>query len=438
MTDKIHIVYNWIGPRGPIINTEVPNVLSLAAVTDNVAVDSRRFWCDDLWNRFFLHDERFQLSSASSIAVNNPNDTFIYPLTLTWRVQFNHYFYPGSGILEYAHTSGHIIHHVRGFNGYILIDMSAEAFVQPDQLESLHQYFGSSHGIPMGKIIYLTGCMNAKKVYADWCDSRGIPDSTRDRIKMISFPVSHDSLSRNLNMAPEPDYDVEKVPEKLFLSWNRRYRPHRTAMVLALESHNLVDRSYISMGIVDPENTNYRFSHTVDLLRYLILDLSQETADRFTRKLPLVLDGETDTTEMCEDFTAKNRQFYQNSLVSLITETNFDLPELTLTEKSFKPFKEKHPFIIIGVPGALQALQDLGFQTFSEFWDESYDQIQDPSLRIGKISNVCKEIGNWNREQILDFRKRVKPILEHNYNNLKIQSKFAVIEKIATIVRTPI
>ena len=32
MSDKIRIAYNWIGPRGPIPNTEVPNILNLASV----------------------------------------------------------------------------------------------------------------------------------------------------------------------------------------------------------------------------------------------------------------------------------------------------------------------------------------------------------------------------------------------------------------------
>lgn len=438
MADKIHIVYNWIGPRGPIINTEVPNILSFSAVTENVEVNSNRFWCDDLWNRFFLHDQDFQLSSSSTIAINNEKDIFIYPLTLTWRIHFNNYFYPGSGILEYAQTSGHVIHHVRGHNGYFLVDLSAEAFVQPEHLEVLHTYFGTNHHIPMGKIIYLTGCMNAKQVYNDWCDTKGIPNNPRDRIKMIQFPVSHDSLSRSLNMAPEPEYDINMLPEKLFLSWNRRYRPHRTALALALESHNLVERSYVSMGLTDPENPNYYFAHTVDLFRYMQLELTQEIANRFVSRLPLVLDGETDTGEMCSDFTAKNRRFYQNSLVSLVTETNFDLSELTLTEKSFKPLKEKHPFILIAVPGALAALRELGFRTFGEFWDESYDNISDAAMRITKISEICQQIGQWDQNQILDFKQRVKPILQHNYDNLKTQSKYKVVEEIKSFIRIPV
>ena len=97
-------------------------------------------------------------------------------------------------------------------------------------------------------------------------------------------------------------------------------------------------------------------------------------------KLPLEIDGETEIGEMCADRTGNARKFYQNSLLSIVTETNWDLPHLTSTEKSFKPFRDKHPFIIVGVDGALKSMRNLGFKTFSEFWDESYDEIEDCNL----------------------------------------------------------
>ena len=49
MTDKIKLVYNWIGPRGPIWNTEIPNVLSFAGASEQCAVDSHFWWNDDIW-----------------------------------------------------------------------------------------------------------------------------------------------------------------------------------------------------------------------------------------------------------------------------------------------------------------------------------------------------------------------------------------------------
>jgi hypothetical protein len=133
---------------------------------------------------------------------------------------------------------------------------------------------------------------------------------------------------------------------------------------------------------------------------------------------------------MCEDTDNETRPYYQNSLISIVTETNYNLPELTLTEKSFKPIKEKHPFIVVGVPGALKAMREMGFKTFSEFWDETYDETECNEVRMQQISYQTELIGKWTPEQILDFRRKVKPILDHNYNQLKIPSSEFAVQKI--------
>jgi hypothetical protein len=147
-------------------------------------------------------------------------------------------------------------------------------------------------------------------------------------------------------------------------------------------------------------------------------------------KLPLEIDGETEIQRMCGDFDAAARPFYQNSLVSIITETNFELTELTATEKTWKPAKEKHPFIMVGTAGALRTLHEFGFQTFDEFWDESYDDIEDPRVRLFEIVKVCKEIASWTPEQILDFKRRVKPIVDHNFKILTTNTSKTVADKI--------
>jgi hypothetical protein len=187
----------------------------------------------------------------------------------------------------------------------------------------------------------------------------------------------------------------------------------------------------MSMGKTDPENStqtvqnNYNQHYTTDI---------HVDIDNFVNKLPLVLDNETDNNRMCQDFDDATRPFYQNSLVSIVTETNYNSQYVTLTEKSFKPSKEKHPFIIVGAAGTLQAFRDMGFKTFSEFWNESYDNIHDPRHRMHALYNVFKDIGSWNNAKILDFRRRVKPILDHNYETLKIHSSKVVSDKIKAIV----
>lgn len=433
MSDKIKIAYNWIGPRGPIPNTEVPSILNFASVTEQVETTSHRFWADNIWPLIFCNNDAYDLSPANYLS---DKDIFIYPFTLAWRIPFFNYFYNNSGLFEYSHIPGHILHQIKFGKGYILIDISAEAWVESSHLNFMHSYF-KTNGIPMDKVIYLTGCMNAEQLYDTWLMKQGITDPVQ-KMKLISFPISQDSLAIyfNVHKPQVPEYDTERVPEKLFLSWNRRFRDHRIAIALGLEYLNLVDRSYVSMGKVDPENEFVNVKSTYNqVLTFDIFNPTDPCIDRFINKLPLVLDGETDTNKMCQDFQDVNRPYYQNSLVSIVTETNFNAREVTLTEKSFKPSKEKHPFILVGAPGTVQALRDMGFKTFSDFWDENYDNIPDPRQRMTAIINVLKYIGSWNNEQIIDFRRKVKPILDHNYETLKIRYSTVIANKVKQYIR---
>ena len=54
----------------------------------------------------------------------------------------------------------------------------------------------------------------------------------------------------------------------------------------------------------------------------------------------------------------------------------------------------------MGVAGALKAMREMGFKTFSEFWDESYDETECPKVRMQKISYLTELIGEWTPEQI--------------------------------------
>ena len=425
--EKINVVFNWIGPKGPIPNIEVPNVLNLASVINSAKTHTSHFWCDSVWHLIFCNKPGYDLKPTT---YTNDKTIFIYPFAIAWRITFNAYFHKGGGIFEYSDTDQQILHQVRIGNGFILIEDSAEAHVEPNQLLAMHTYFNETH-IPLNKVIYLTGCANAQTLYDDWCNDRNITNS-EEKMNIYSYPTSQNSIAQyfKTHKPQVPEYDTERVPEKLFLSWNRRFRPHRVNMAFGLDKLGLVDRSYLSMGLVDPENSAMHVTHLFQNSLLYKLHITPEDKARFVSKLPLVLDGENDVNQMCQDFNDATRPFYQNSLVSLVSETNFSANEVSLTEKSFKPFKEKHPFITVGAVGTLQALRDMGFITFGAFWDESYDTILNPGDRMAAILDICQQISTWDDEKIRDFRRRVKPILDHNYEILKIEYSYVIAAKV--------
>lgn len=437
MEDKIKLVYNWIGPKGPTWNTELPNILNFSEMAIGAGpLHSSKYFDDDLVKFFqaYLPDSDYEVFPAYSIH-SEDHRPFILPFTLSWRIPFGNYFNGNEGILEFSHTSDDVINFVRHRNGYILINHSIEAFMEPYYLDPLHSYFNTVHKIPLHKIIYLTGCINADEVYEQYCSARNIPNDPNYRLTIISQPTSFTSFVNDPRMFIPP-YNIDVVPEKLFLMWNRRFRGHRAELVLHLEKHNLLDRSLVSFSDVDPDRPGSKIINRFDRNHMLHnFNIDDDIINRFQSKLPLVLDGEDNNMQMCQDYDNKTRPYYQQTLVSIVTETNFYDTTVSLTEKSFKPSKEKHPFIIAGVNGVLKGMRELGFKTFSEFWDESYDDIADPVERMKAIMNVIEQIGQWTPEQILDFKRRVQPILDHNYIVIRTASTKRAVDKITHIVR---
>lgn len=445
--DKIKVVYSWHGPKGPIWNTELPNILSFASVAEGNAtnMESRNFWTDDLWTKLFSKQKHLFEETTSQYIECDDKRPFIYPFSLAWRIPFESYFCGNSGILEFSHMPHWLVHLCVLSNGYIVIDHSVEAYMSDAELNAMYAYFHHSHHIPMCKIIYLTGTVNGEKIYEDWANRNDVPNDSDHRMKIISYASSRDIFSNYLscgdnngNSAQEPNYDPNYVPEKLFLSWNRRFRQHRTLLALILEKLDLVDRSLISFSKHNGERltetfikkiADVKFGDSVNLYGNDAYRFTSEEIHKFNDRLPLVIDGETDVNKMCEDF-GFTADYYKNTLVSVVTETNFSANECTLTEKSFKPLLHKHPFIIIGVPGSLQGLRDLGFKTFGDFWDERYDTIEDPGTRLVHIANILQEIGSWDNTKIRDFKANAKPILDHNYNLLKVPGSILIVNKI--------
>jgi hypothetical protein len=438
--EKTKVVYSWIGPRGPIWNTELPNIYSFAGVTFEGQVHSSQYNPDDTWLHFYSYGkDLFEIYPVPSIEEDDDRH-FVIPFSLVWRINFESYFCGKTGLLEFAHTPGNLINLVRKKNGYIVIDYSVEAYIEDTQLAGLHSYFGQIHNIPLHKIIYLTGAVNATALYEKYCNNNNIPDDPQHRLTIIPYASSQHIFKTNTNEYPEPEYNTEVVPEKLFLTWNRRFRQHRIELMPILERYNVVDRSYISFSKCHLERPQVDFLNEVEntnlVNNFQNVGVTEEIVHKFYGRLPLILDGEEQIGQMCGDGQNESRPYYQNSLVSLITETNFYYTlAATLTEKSFKPLKEKHPFILVGVNGCLQALRDLGFRTFGEFWDEGYDTQEDPTMRMKSIAQVIEQISGWSDDEILDFKRRVKPILEHNFNVLKNSNRRDTVEKVNNIIR---
>jgi len=105
----------------------------------------------------------------------------------------------------------------------------------------------------------------------------------------------------------------------------------------------------------------------------------------------------------------------QTSAIHLVAETLFDKNKIHLTEKIFKPMVMMQPFIVFAAAGALQYLRDYGFQTFSDVWDESYDEITDHAHRYHKILELIRGLNDLDERTFNQKMRLAESIVAHNH-----------------------
>ena len=71
-----------------------------------------------------------------------------------------------------------------------------------------------------------------------------------------------------------------------------------------------------------------------------------------------------------------------------------------ITEKCLKSAYYYLPMLIVGQAGALQVWKDLGFKSFPEFFDESYDKEQNPDKRMDMLKVQIKRYAEMTPEGV--------------------------------------
>jgi len=110
---------------------------------------------------------------------------------------------------------------------------------------------------------------------------------------------------------------------------------------------------------------------------------------------------------------------YTNSFVDVINETRFAQPTANFSEKVFQAIQYQKPFIVVGPPKTLEYIRSLGFKTFNDFWDESYDDELHHGERLAKIFDVLEQIINTPTDELRNMYDNMRSILEHNLNKYK-------------------
>ena len=146
-----------------------------------------------------------------------------------------------------------------------------------------------------------------------------------------------------------------------------------------------------------------------------------ESATNVKLNLPWVLDEQSDPglRDHYRPISPELQHFMSNSMIDVVCDTIMLSSPLTArqqtTEKPFRSICMFKPWLYLGCQGGLAYMRDLGFKTFNDYWDETYDDISDPDLRYQAVINIINLI-----DSDAHFHRKlqgIENILLHNYNH---------------------
>jgi hypothetical protein len=221
-------------------------------------------------------------------------------------------------------------------------------------------------------------------------------------------------------------YDIKKPSKrkivKKFISFNRltgNARSYRSIHVADLAQRNLLNFGHVSYSATCPLHEN-----NIEQLNWAENNYNIEVnwAKSALRNISdLRIDSDLNTNIPNGSSSLNPIKETLESFLFVVTETEFWNRKCHLTEKIFKPILLAQPFVLLGPAHNLKYLQSYGFKTFSHWWDESYDQEEDPVKRICAVTNIIDSICRKSNDELQSMLTNMESTLL--YNSMLFRSK---------------
>jgi hypothetical protein len=383
----IKIVYNEINDQGPV---------------SNVSTSGDKFF--GYVNPFLNKMIDFEVIELKDL--NHEKDSFLYELP--WNIL---------PFIEeiYNNLDIKIVEGIKHYKGYFVLNDSVDPLIA-DNLQTLAEFLNSKDINPK-KLIYLSGCFDISSA-----NDHGVslmPSYWHETT--MAFQFSNRFLEHDQFVMPKL---------KKFISLNRTWRHHRLHFLYELYKNKLLTEFDISFLKTDPETEeSYPYSlYNKSCGFYPNEELPQikKLGGEIDTLLPLQVD---DISALTEHVSHSHIDTHSRYFFNVVTETvfynfyntnnNTTFEGIHLSEKILKPILYKTPFILVGPYGGLKVMRSLGYKTFSEFIDESYDEIEDSYLRMQAIFSLIKDINRMSDARLAEIDILVRDVCEHNFNHLK-------------------
>lgn len=212
--------------------------------------------------------------------------------------------------------------------------------------------------------------------------------------------------------------------QKDFTVLSRAHKWWRATVMARLHQLGYLDHSYWSYNTItvgqDAEGTFFD-NNPIEIWPFEGLE---QHIEKFWSGAPYSCDTLT-TTEHNQHWMFVP-EHYENSYCNLVLETLYDADQsggTFLSEKTFKPIRHGQPFVVFGTANSLKVLRHLGYKTFDQFLDNTYDLIDNNTDRFSKtIDTVCalkqQDLHYWFVKCEQDIKHNQQLFLESKHTRL--------------------
>ncbi len=196
---------------------------------------------------------------------------------------------------------------------------------------------------------------------------------------------------------------TDEIKPYRYVCYNANAKEYRMFIVTELFRRGLDKQGLISLlfryGSPEQMSSDFTYDLGFDIKNGYGKLVDEYAKKEMTKRVPLILDQSME--EVDKNDRPVGIDHIENSYFNIITESymyNNSLPQShkTIFEMSEKTYKALicQPFIHLGSYGVLKYMRSMGYKTFPELFDESYDDIINHKERllavIDSVEKVCK------------------------------------------------
>ena len=314
---------------------------------------------------------------------------------------------------------------------FFVFDASTEGFspIYEFPFFDILYYNCKKYGVDPSQIIYVSANMQDEKNIIEYAKNKNLKS-----IHVFSFLSFERVLTIDDKRKRNPDTIDDEYNKtifncqnnfegKIFSSLSRVNRPYRSVGTFLLCQNNIAKDALISHDTMKIENFQLWKS------KYKLNDFTDKQLQDWVDSLPLVVDREDFNVNWAIDTPYDH--IHNQTLFQIVNETLvLDRKKTTLfySEKTFRPVAYFQPFVIYGQPGCNKFLKNLGYHTYDDWFDLSFDDIDDPVERykglLQSLNLAINKIKKMSKEEQINWRFKNKDVLIHNFKTM-INSDFS-------------